>query len=177
MKNPTLSYLLATIASVATVLLPICAFAAPQILFESDFQSGTIFKFTPDGTRTTFASGLSGPVGLALDASGNLFEADENSGTIFKFTPTVAKTTFTSGLDVPTALAFDSSANLFEASGNDGSIFVYTPGGTPESIFASGLSGPAGLAFQPAILPPAPPAQLLNISARLKVLTGHNVLI
>ena len=255
MKNPTLSYLLATIASVATVLLPICAFAAPQILFESDFQSGTIFKFTPDGTRTTFASGLSGPVGLALDASGNLFEADENSGTIFKFTPagtkttfaiglnhpfglafdaagnlfaaddgsgtifkftpagtkttfatelsspiglafsasgnllvsdsgtifkftpTGAKTTFTSGLDVPTALAFDSSANLFEASGNDGSIFVYTPGGTPESIFASGLSGPAGLAFQPAALPPAPPAQLLNISARLKVLTGDNVLI
>ena len=72
MKNPTLSYLLVTIASVATVLLPICAFAAPQILFESDFQSGTIFKFTSDGTKTTFASGLSGPVGLALDASENL---------------------------------------------------------------------------------------------------------
>ena len=54
---------------------------------------------------------------------------------------------------------------------------MYTPGGTPESIFASGLSGPAGLAFQPATLPPAPPAQLLNISARLKVLTGDNVLI
>jgi sugar lactone lactonase YvrE len=297
MKNPTLSYLLATIASVATVLLPICAFAAPQILFESDFQSGTIFKFTPDGTKTTFASGLSGPVGLALDASGNLFEADENSGTIFKFapdgtkttfatglnhpfglafdaagnlfeaddgsgtifkftssgtkttfasglsfptalafdsmgnlfaanagsgtifkftpsgtkttfatglsspiglafgasgnllvsdpnsgaifkfTPTGTKTTFAAGLDVPTALAFDSFADLFEASGNDGSIFVLTPGGFPKSIFASGLSGPAGLAFQPATLPPAPPAQLLNISARLKVLTGDNVLI
>ena len=80
MKNPTLSYLLATIASVATVLLPICAFAAPQILFESDFQSGTIFKFTPDGTRITFASGLSGPGGLALDASGNLFETNEQPG-------------------------------------------------------------------------------------------------
>src|SRR5262249_20595551 len=38
-------------------------------------------------------------------------------------------------------------------------------------------SGPAGLAFQPATLPPAPPAQLLNMSARLKVLTGDNVLI
>src|SRR6266487_4417093 len=122
MKNPTLSYLLATIApSVATVLLPICAFAAPQILFESDFQSGTIFKFTADGTRTTFASGLSGPVGLALDASGNLLVSDPNSCTIFKFTPTGAETTFTTGLDVPTALAFDSFADLFEASGNDGS--------------------------------------------------------
>ena len=255
MKNPTRSYLLVTIASVAIVLLPICVFAAPQILFESDFQSGTIFKFTADGTKTTFASGLSGPVGVAFDAAGNLFEADENSGTIFKFapagtkttfatglnhpfglafdtagnlfeaddgsgtifkftpagtkttfatglsdpidlafsasgnllvsdsgtifkfTPTGTKTTFAAGLDVPTALAFDSFADLFEASGNDGSLYVYTPGGTPESIFASGLSGPAGLAFQPATLPPAPPAQLLNISARLKVLTGDNVLI
>ena len=301
MKNPTLSYLLATIASVATVLLPICAFAAPQVLFESDFGSGTVFKLKPLGTKTTFASGLSGPVGLAIDASGNLFEADENSGKIFKFTPAGTKTTFASGLnhpfglafdkagnlfeaddgsgtifkftpngtkttfatglsfptglafdaagnlfaasasanagggtifkfapngtkttfasgldqptglafsasgtllvsdpssgaifkftpdgtkttfdaflDRPTALAFDSSANFFESSGNDGTIFVYTPGGTPEGIFASGLSGPAGLAFQPATLPPAPPAQLLNISARLKVLTGDNVLI
>src|SRR5436305_1247397 len=177
MKNPTLSNLLATIASVATVLLPMCAFAAPQILFESDFQSGTIFKFTPAGTKTTFATGLSSPIGLAFSASGNLLVSDPNSGTIFKFTPTGTKTTFTSGLDVPTALAFDSFANLFEASGNEGSIFVYTPGGTPESIFASGLSGPAGLAFQPATLPPAPPAQLLNISARLKVLTGDDVLI
>jgi sugar lactone lactonase YvrE len=222
MKNPTRSYLLVTIASVAIVLLPIYAFAAPQILFESDFQSGTIFKFTADGTKTTFASGLSGPVGLALDASGNLFEADENSGkifkftpdgtkttfatglsspiglafdasgnllvsepgspnagngTIFKFTPTGTKTTFAGGLDGPTALAFDSFADFFEASGDDGSIYVFTPGGTPKSIFASGLSGPAGLAFQPATLPPAPPAQLLNISARVKVLTGDNVLI
>src|SRR5205823_11427788 len=81
--------------------------AAPQILFESDFQSGTIFKFTADGTRTTFASGLSGPVGLALDASGNLFEADENSGTIFKFTPDGIKTTFATGLNHPFGLAFD----------------------------------------------------------------------
>ena len=146
-------------------------------LFAANAGSGTIFKFTPAGTKTTFATGLSSPIGLAFSASGNLLVSDPNSGTIFKFTPTGTKTTFTSGLDVPTALAFDSFANLFEASGNEGSIFVYTPGGTPESIFASGLSGPAGLAFQPATLPPAPPAQLLNISARLKVLTGDNVLI
>src|SRR6266576_3302750 len=102
MKNPTLSYLLATIASVATVLLPICAFAAPQILFESDFQSGTIFKFTPDGTRITFATGLNHPFGLAFDPAGNLFAADDGSGKIFKFTPDGTKTTFAIGLTFPT---------------------------------------------------------------------------
>src|SRR6266403_31046 len=98
MKNPTLSYLLATIASVATVLLPICALAAPQILFESDFQSGTIFKFTSDGTKTTFATGLNHPFDLAFDTAGNLFEADDGSGTIFKFTPGGTKMTFATGL-------------------------------------------------------------------------------
>src|SRR5438270_213051 len=124
MKNPTLSYLLATIASVATVLLPICAFAAPQILFESDFQSGTIFKFTPGRARPTLATGLTAPVGLALDASGNQLVADGDSGTIFTFTPTGAKSTFAAALNVPTGIPFDSFADVFEASGNDGNIYV-----------------------------------------------------
>ena len=36
--------------------------------------TGSIYKFAPDGTRTTFASGLVQlPVGLALDGGGNLF--------------------------------------------------------------------------------------------------------
>src|SRR2546423_1462866 len=119
MKNSTLSYLLATIASVATVLLPICAFAAPQILFEADFQSGNIFKFTPDGTKTTFATALISPIDMAFSASDNLLESDSSSGTIFKFTPDGTKTTFAAGLDAPTGLAFDSFSNLFQASGYD----------------------------------------------------------
>src|SRR5437588_701097 len=122
MKNPTLSYLLATIASVATVLLPICAFAAPQILFESDFQSGTIFKFTPDGIKTTFATGLSLPTALAFDSMGNLFAASASpnagSGAIFKFTPDGTKTTFATGLSSPIGLAFDASGNLLVSDPN-----------------------------------------------------------
>ena len=34
----------------------------------ADQFSNTIFKFTPDGTKSAFASGLSGPVGLAFDS-------------------------------------------------------------------------------------------------------------
>ena len=91
--------------------------------------------------RATFASGLSGPVGLAFDSSGNLFEADYNSGTIFKFTPDGTKSPFASGLSNPTGLAFDSSGNLFEADQGSGTIFKFTPAGT-KSTFASGLSAP-----------------------------------
>jgi glucose/arabinose dehydrogenase len=56
--------------------------------------------------RTTFASGLSGPEGLAFDSTGDLFEADSGSGNIFEFTPSGVKSTFASGLDNPNGLAF-----------------------------------------------------------------------
>jgi len=35
-------------------------------LFETDFISGNIYEFATDGTRSTFASGLSAPSGLAF---------------------------------------------------------------------------------------------------------------
>jgi sugar lactone lactonase YvrE len=143
MKKSALLHLLATVAGLAAALVPTRARAD---LFEADFSSNTIFKFTPAGTKTTFASGLNGPYSLAFDSSGNLFEADFSSGAIFKFTPAGTKTTFASGLNGPIGLAFDSSGNLFEADFSSGIIFKFTPTGT-KSTFASGLSGPVGLAF------------------------------
>src|SRR5438132_1229978 len=170
MKKPAFLHLLATVAGLAAALVPASARAAVGDLYEADFSSSTIFKFTPAGTTSTFASGLNGPYGLAFDGSGSLFEADYNSGTIFKFTPAGTKTTFASGLSNPAGVAFDSSGNLFEADQGSGTIFIFTPAGT-KSTFASGLSGPSGLAFRPST------AYLSNISTRALVQTGNNVLI
>src|SRR5439155_475104 len=110
------------------------------------------------------------PYGLAFDGSGNLFEADFSSGAIVKFTPDGTESTFASGLNTPIGLAFDSSSNLFEADQGSGTIFMFTPAGT-KSTFASGLSGPSGLAFRTSTV------HLSNISTRLLVQTGNNVLI
>src|SRR5439155_25898492 len=68
------------LALVALAIGASTAKAAPGDLFEADADAwlagtGTINKFTPDGTRSTFASGLN-PTGLAFDSAGNLFEAD-----------------------------------------------------------------------------------------------------
>ena len=117
----------------------------PGDLFESDFGSGNIYEFTPGGTRSTFASGLISPQGLAFDSAGNLFEADGGSGNIYKFTPGGTRSTFASGL-FPAGLAFNSAGNLFEADSTN--IYEFTPDGT-RSTFASGLNLPNFLAFQP----------------------------
>ena len=135
-----------TVAALATPLLPISVRAASRDLFVADNGSNTIFRFTPDGTESTFASGLNGPFGLAFDSSGNVFEGDVGSNTIFKFTPDGTESTFAFGLSGPIGLAFDSSGNLFEADYNSGTIFKFTPAGT-RSSFAFGLSQPVGLAF------------------------------
>jgi len=145
-NKTALFHLLVTIASLATALLPISVLAASGDLFAADNGSNTIYRFTPDGTESTFASGLNGPFGLAFDSSGNLFEGDAGTNTIFKFTPDGTGSTFAFGLNGPIGLAFDSSGNLFEADYNSGTIFKFTPAGI-KSAFASGLSNPTGLAF------------------------------
>lgn len=150
MKRTALRHLLGTFTGLAIVFLSIPAFAAPGDLFEADRGSVTIFRFNPDGSKTTFATGLTGPQALAFDAASNLFVADGNGGTtIFKFTPGGIKTTFAAGLNNPSDLAFDTTGNLFEADRGSGKILKFTPGGVP-STFAMGLNAPTGLAFDSA---------------------------
>lgn len=120
--------------------------AAPGDLFETDTNSGNIYKFAPDGMRTTFASGLAAPIGLAFDSAGNLFVTN-NGDPIDKFAPDGTQSTF-AVLDnaAMRGLAFDSAGNLFAADGNNNTIYKFTPDGT-QSIFTTGLNAPLGLAF------------------------------
>src|ERR1035438_2168630 len=95
-----------------------------------------MYKYTPGGVRSTFASsGLYWPFGLAFNSAGNLFEADSGSGKIYEFTPGGTRSTFASGLDVPHGLAFNSAGDLFVADQDSGKIYEFTPGGV-SSTFA-----------------------------------------
>ncbi len=79
--------------------------AAGEIIY-SDFAQGNIYRFTPDGQQSTFASGLNRPACLAFDNYyGNLYEADQGSGDIHKFAPDGTQSTFVTGLNGPTGLA------------------------------------------------------------------------
>ncbi len=105
-----------------------------------------IYKFSPDGVRSTFATLLGLPTDLAFDGAGNLFVSDYGRGNIYKYKPSGARTTFASGLNRPQGLAFDGAGNLFVGETTyNGPIYRYKPDGT-RKIFASGFSGQIRLA-------------------------------
>ena len=47
--------------------------ACADNIYVSCYGSGTVEKINWEGNRTTFASGISGPTGLAFDNNGNLY--------------------------------------------------------------------------------------------------------
>jgi sugar lactone lactonase YvrE len=114
-------------------------------VFASDVWDLVIYKFSPEGSKSVFASGVYS-IGLTFDSNGNLYAADtgfaENSfvGRIYRFTPDGSRTTFASDLGYPWCVAFDKAGNLFASDAQTASIWKFTPGGL-KSTFASGLGG------------------------------------
>ena len=122
---------------------------------------GTIFKISPDGVQSLFATvdGIRDVSleDLAFDGAGNLFVVaiDNHSrtfaSTIFKFDPDGTQSTFGALPSQSFGLAFDSAGNLFAACAGCATIYKFAPDGTPNifadpSAFPSSL-GPRGLAF------------------------------
>src|SRR5438093_5112787 len=148
-------FIVVTATGLATMLAAVSAHAARNLavddkgnLFVADTDSASILKFTSDGKRSTFGSGLNDANDMAFDDKGNLFVRDGN--TIFKFTPEGLKSAFASGIvpetydpyhvaEVFTGLALDRSGNLFVAEHVSGSILKFTPEGK-KSTFASEVS-------------------------------------
>src|SRR5438874_159093 len=136
-----------TVAALTTILVSVNTHARHQAfdgkgnLFVADY-SGTISKYTPDGTKSTFTYGLmpKGVYDVVFDHSGNLFVADDANRSILKFTPDGNKSTFASDLgasDRGYDLVFDAANNLFVVDSGSKSIFKFAPDGT-KSTFATG---------------------------------------
>jgi sugar lactone lactonase YvrE len=115
-------------------------------LFEADFTSGIIYRFSPDGSRTVYTAGLNGPEGLAFDIAGNCFVSEALGNSIHKFGTDGSDTVFASGLNGPASLVFDGTGNLYSADFFGGFIYKFDPNGA-RTTFASGLNGPANLIF------------------------------
>ena len=77
--------------------------------FETDGFFDNIYEFMPNETRSTIASGLNEPSGLAFGGNGDLFEADGFFDNINEFMPNETRSTIASGLNDPSGLAFAST--------------------------------------------------------------------
>jgi sugar lactone lactonase YvrE len=145
------------------------AFNGSGDLFEGT-QSGSIYEFAPNGTSTLIDSGLELAAGMAFDEAGNLYVADW-LGQIIKIAPNGTTSVFAtfSTATLPTGLVYDdSTGNLYMSEVANGeslpgqqAIFEFSPSGV-ESVFASGLYLPYGIADLQSTTPEPVSALLLG---------------
>lgn len=90
--------------------------------------------------------GLSSPVGMAYDASGNLYIANWSDGTVVRFAPDGRRSIFAQGLRGPSGLAISPAGDIYVASYSEDLVWRFTPEGA-QSVFVRGLATPAGLSF------------------------------
>ena len=131
-------------------------------------DSEMIRAITPAGVVTTFAgtagvggqangtgpnAQFSGPVGLAVDGSGNLFVADGDNNTIREITPAAVVTTFAgippfngTSFSCPAGEAVDGAGNIYVADAFNSTIRKVTPQNylIPGSVVTT-LAGTAGV--------------------------------
>jgi hypothetical protein len=118
---------------------------------------GVIFEYTPDGTQSTYASGLSLPRGLAFDSIGNLFVGETFVpggdrapviGRLVKFNVRNKVTTVGNvSQNFFRGVATDAAGNVYVM--GDSTIYKFVPG-VSRSVFGSVPGEGFGLAFDSA---------------------------
>ena len=118
-------------------------------IYIADFGE-IVWKFTPEGKRHEFTSGLYGPSGNAIDKQGNLLQSNFYGDSIIKIDRKgQAKAFVTSGLSGPVGIAINKqTGDVYVANCRGNSISKITPDGAV-SLFAKSdlFRCPNGLSF------------------------------
>lgn len=108
----------------------------------------TVYRVTPDGTTTVFATGFVGASGNAFDAEGNLYQSNIGGNRISKVTPNGDVTTYaTTGIIAPVGVTVDADGNVYNTNcQTPGRISKTTPQQVTTTFASSALmSCPNGL--------------------------------
>ena len=96
-----------------------------------------IYKITPTGQASVFATGFVGASGNTFGPDGYLYQSSIQGGFVSKVSPTGDVSQFVNGMSGPVGLIFDPDGNLYVANCSDNTIRRVTPEGDV-SIYASG---------------------------------------
>lgn len=129
------------------------AFGASGDLYVADrgvisvANSGRIWKVAPDGSKTVFASGLGDPMFIAFDAAGDLFVGEWGPRNLKRVSPAGVVTMYAAGV-TPVGenlggLVIEPTGEIYL--GSETNIRRVGPGGSPVTVFASGLVSTVGL--------------------------------
>ncbi len=142
-------------------------FAVKVLVYPALGSSTGLLDEAPTATISGSNTGLLGPVGIALDSSGNIYVADYGALSVFVYLPLGSSTgplnevpsAIISGSDTglisPAGIAVDSSRNIYVDDSYACSVFVYPAGSSGDVVPSSatisttvttGLSSPQGIA-------------------------------
>ncbi len=115
-------------------------------LYVADWGDMEVKMINPDGSATTYASGIDRPRYQKFDSAGNLYVGSFD-GNIYKISASGEKTVIASGIWSPQDMGFDGAGNLYVAGGYDGKIHRIAPDGS-KTAMDSGFTYPKHLAVK-----------------------------
>lgn len=117
-------------------------------LYGSNFSGDTVYKITPDGVATPFATGFTNPNGLAFDPEGNLFAIDWGAGEIKKFDSSGNLLETYSVGPTPSGLIATPDGTMIYTDTNSNAIKELATDGTITTLYeGTPLNAPVGLAY------------------------------
>ena len=149
-------------------------------LYVTSLSAGRVSKFDCSTGATVVASligGQSAPRGI-LQHDGFLYVANSTGGSVRKYTTSGSFIGSFTGFNNPSGIALSPSGTLLITNFAADRVSEHTTSGTPiNTSLITGLSNPVGIAVGPVATPTPSAGALGNISTRLRVETGDNILI
>ncbi|MBT8063126.1 MAG: hypothetical protein KJO85_10620, partial [Gammaproteobacteria bacterium] len=117
----------------------------------SNANGTTVYRVTPQGQVSVFATGFNGASGNVFDTNGNMLQANIAGGRIDSIAPNgTVSTIASSGFTSPVGVAIDSGGNTFVANcGGGGSISRIQGGVGVPFVSGAPLNCPNGLTIDP----------------------------
>ncbi|MBU6328892.1 MAG: fibronectin type III domain-containing protein [Acidobacteria bacterium] len=132
--------LVASAGSVTTV-----AIGTDGTVFSASIGVSSILRTTAEGSSQRIGSGLSSPMGLAVDPLGRVYVADTGNNRIVRIAPDGSMTTISTSVRAPKGLHLAPTGDLFVADSGNNRIVRITATGILQP-FGPTFSGPSGVA-------------------------------